>query len=127
MTHGLFRSRYELVERGVDLWKRGYGVLLYDLRRHGLSRAEFSTIGYMGRHDVEAALAYVRARAPGERVVLYGVSMGAAATLLAAAESDGVAAVVADSSFLSLTHTVYHHLAWRRIPVYPRSRRCSCG
>jgi pimeloyl-ACP methyl ester carboxylesterase len=119
MTHGLFRSRYELVKRGCDLWQRGYGVLLYDLRRHGQSKAEFSSIGYAERHDVEGALAYVRTRAPGDRIVLFGVSMGAAATLLAAAETNGVAAVVADSSFLTWSHTVYHHLALGHIPIYP--------
>src|SRR5688500_18312378 len=29
-SHGLFRSRREVLERAVDLWKRGYGALLYD-------------------------------------------------------------------------------------------------
>ena len=119
MTHGLFRSRYELIERGCDLWRLGYGVVLYDLRRHGHSPAEFSTIGFWERRDVEAAARIARERAPGDRIVLFGVSMGAAATLLAAAETEGVAAVVADSSFLSLSHTVSHHLALRRIPTMP--------
>jgi pimeloyl-ACP methyl ester carboxylesterase len=41
---------------------------------------------------------------------LFGVSMGAAAALLAAAEYPEVTTVVADSSFLSLEHTVTHHL-----------------
>ena len=71
MTHGLFRSRYEMLERGLDLWREGYGVLLYDLRRHGASAAEFSTIGYNERHDVAAAFRFVRAREPGNRVVLW--------------------------------------------------------
>ncbi len=119
MTHGLFRSRYELIQRGCDLWKQGYGVLLYDVRRHGKSKGEFATIGYKERHDVEGAVAFVREKAPSDRIVLFGVSMGAAATLLAAAETDGISAVVADSSFLSLKHTVYHHLSLTRIPVYP--------
>jgi pimeloyl-ACP methyl ester carboxylesterase len=119
MTHGLFRSRYELIERGCDLWRLGYGVVLYDLRRHGRSPAEFSTVGFHERRDVAAAARMARERAPGDRIVLFGVSMGAAATLLAAAEIEGVAAVVADSSFLSLSHTVSHHLALKRIPTVP--------
>lgn len=119
MTHGLFRSRFELIERGCDLWRLGFGVVLYDLRRHGSSPAEFSTIGYEERHDVTAAVGVARDRAPGDRIVLFGVSMGAAATLLAAAETEGITAVVADSSFLSLSHTVSHHLARARIPTVP--------
>lgn len=118
LTHGLFRSRYEMLERGLALWRAGYGVLLYDLRRHGRSAAEFSTIGYDERHDVAAAFRFVRGREPEHRVVLMGVSMGAAATLLAASEigDEKLLAVVAESSFLSFTDTVYHHISRLRIP-----------
>ncbi len=114
LTHGLFRSRYEMLARGLELWRAGYGVLLYDLRRHGASSAEFSTIGYDERHDVEAALAFVRHRAPGQRLVLMGVSMGAAATLLAAAEQPNeqdIIGIIAESSFLSFADTVRHHVS----------------
>ncbi|MDQ1591511.1 MAG: hypothetical protein QOG71_2138 [Pyrinomonadaceae bacterium] len=121
LTHGLFRSRYEMLERGLALWREGYGVLLYDLRRHGASAAEFSTIGYDERHDVAAAFAFVRAREPQNRVVLMGVSMGAAATLLAASEiSDGqLLGVVAESSFLSFADTVRHHVRLIGLPTFP--------
>jgi pimeloyl-ACP methyl ester carboxylesterase len=119
MTHGLFRSRYEMLGRGVALWRAGYGVLLYDLRRHGRSAAEFSTVGYDERHDVAAAVRFVRARAPGQPIALLGVSMGAAATLLAAADAAAepdIIAVVAESSFLSFADTVRHHVALIRLP-----------
>jgi predicted MFS family arabinose efflux permease/pimeloyl-ACP methyl ester carboxylesterase len=119
MTHGLFRSRWELLPRAVDFWNRGYAVLVYDMRRHGRSNGEFASLGYDERHDVEAALAFSQTQAPDNRVVLFGVSMGGAATLMAASETGGVAAVVADSSFLSLEHTVDHHLALAGIPTLP--------
>ncbi|HEX8161796.1 MAG TPA: MFS transporter [Pyrinomonadaceae bacterium] len=123
MTHGLFRSRYETMERGLRLWQQGYGVLLYDLRRHGHSSGEFSSIGYYERRDVEAALKFAEAREPQNRVVLFGVSMGAAATLLAAAETQGderVAGVVSESSFLSFADTARHHIKrLTPIPAFP--------
>jgi predicted MFS family arabinose efflux permease/pimeloyl-ACP methyl ester carboxylesterase len=118
LTHGLFRSRYEMLERGLALWREGYDVLLYDLRRHGASAAEFSTIGYDERHDVAAAFRFVQAREPGNRVMLLGVSMGAAATLLAASEmqDEKLLGVVAESSFLSFADTVRHHVSLIKIP-----------
>ncbi|HEX8457416.1 MAG TPA: MFS transporter [Pyrinomonadaceae bacterium] len=121
LTHGLFRSRYEMLERGLALWREGYNVLLYDLRRHGASAAEFSTIGYDERHDVRAAYAFARGRAPEDGVVLMGVSMGAAATLLAASEiaDDKLLAVVAESSFLSFEDTVRHHVRLLGLPAFP--------
>ena len=42
--------------------------------------------------------------------MLYGISMGAAAALLAASERHEVAAVIVDSPFSSLEHTVEHHV-----------------
>ncbi len=121
LTHGLFRSRYEMLERGVGLWREGYGVLLYDLRRHGKSTGEFSSIGYDERRDVEAAYRFVRGRVPDNRIVLMGVSMGAAATLLAASEDadERLLAVVAEASFLSFTDTVRHHVGLAGVPAFP--------
>jgi fermentation-respiration switch protein FrsA (DUF1100 family) len=48
--------------------------------------------------------------------------MGAAAALLAAAETPEVAAVIADSSFLSLDDTIDHHVRlFLRLPAFPIS------
>jgi predicted MFS family arabinose efflux permease/fermentation-respiration switch protein FrsA (DUF1100 family) len=121
LTHGLFRSRYEMLERGVALRRAGYGVLLYDLRRHGASPAEFSTIGYDERHDVAAAYKFVREREPEKRIALLGVSMGAAATLLAASEiqDEKLLCIVAESSFLSFSDTARHHVRLLGLPTFP--------
>jgi pimeloyl-ACP methyl ester carboxylesterase len=108
--HGLFRSRREVLDRAVFFRKLGYDTLVLDFRRHGTSGGERVTLGYQERLDFEGALGFVHERRPGAPVVLYGVSMGAAAALLAARESPDVAAVVADSSFLNIEHTVVHHV-----------------
>lgn len=109
-AHGLFRSRHEVLDRAVFLTKAGFNVLVFDLRRHGESTGERVTLGFKERFDMKAALNVLLERAPGDRVVLLGVSMGAVAALLAAAESEDVSTVVADSSYLSLEHSVTHHL-----------------
>lgn len=108
--HGLFRSRREVLERAVALRRAGFDVLLFDLRRHGDSGGERVTLGYDERLDYLGAIAYLQKRQPEDRIALLGVSMGAAAALLAASESLVVETVIADSSFLSLEHTVTHHL-----------------
>src|SRR5947209_288928 len=85
-THGLFRSRRELLERAVDLWWRGYGALLYDARNHGDSGAARVTLGYDERLDAEAAVRFLRdENHTSDKIVLFGISMGAATALLAAA------------------------------------------
>ena len=120
-VHGLFRSRRELLERAIELWKKGYGGLLIDERNHGESGGERTSLGYHERLDVEAAVKFLReTRRSSDRIILFGVSMGATACLLAAAETPDIAAVISDSAFLSFDHTVDHHVRlFFRLPPFP--------
>ena len=120
-SHGLFRSRRELLARAVDLWKLGYGALLYDSRNHGESGHAKTSLGYFERGDVEGAVKYLKdGPAAQDRIVLLGVSMGAVADLLAAAETPSVAAVISDSAYLSFDDTVAHHIKlFFHIPAFP--------
>jgi pimeloyl-ACP methyl ester carboxylesterase len=43
-AHGLNRSRLEMLERGAESSRRGYGVLLFDFRNHGESGPAYTTI-----------------------------------------------------------------------------------
>src|SRR5262245_5836712 len=81
----------------------GYGVLAFDLRAHGESDGLRYSLGPWERRDLQAALAFVRARgvAPG-RIGLLCHSMGAATCLLTAPEAPEVGAVVSDSSYARL-------------------------
>jgi hypothetical protein len=126
MTHGMFRSRYEMLDRAIELWKLGYGVLLYDLTRHGKSQGEFSSLGFWEFNDVIGAVKFARKQAPENKIVLMGVSMGAAATLRASAtlanspdEAKEIIAVISESSFLSLEDVIYHHCKRAKIPTIP--------
>jgi alpha-beta hydrolase superfamily lysophospholipase len=126
LVHGLNRSRIEMVKKAPFLHRLGWNALLFDLRHHGESGGAATTFGQGEKEDVRAAVAFARSRAPGP-VVLWGVSLGAAACVLAAADDPSVAGVVADSSFRDLPDTVSHHLNlfrsfrwWLRIvPTWP--------
>ncbi|HSQ19397.1 MAG TPA: alpha/beta fold hydrolase [Blastocatellia bacterium] len=119
-SHGLFRSRRELLERAVELMRLGYGALLYDSRNHGASGPARVGLGYNERLDAEAAVRFLReeVRTP-DRIVSFGISMGATAALLAAAETPDVAAVISDSSFLTFQDTVNHHVNLLHLPSFP--------
>src|SRR5262252_5056991 len=119
-VHGLNRSRVELLERAAESSKRGYGVFLFDLRNHGASGRAYTTIGIFESRDVCAASKWVRQKAGGRPQVLWGVSMGASSSILAAKQCPGFAAIVSDSSFLSFRDTVSHHLNLLfRLPSFP--------
>jgi pimeloyl-ACP methyl ester carboxylesterase len=126
LVHGLNRSRIEMVRKVPFLHGLGWNALLFDQRGHGASGGDVRSLGYHEKDDVHAAVAFARGRSA-EPVVVWGVSLGAAAGTLAAAEDPGVAALVSDSSFRSLRDTARHHLqlfrrfAWwlRAVPSWP--------
>lgn len=119
-VHGLNRSRLELLERAADANRRGYGVLLFDLRNHGQSGKAFTTIGVFESRDVCAASAWLRNNASGRPEILWGVSMGASSAILAARQCPGFSAIISDSSFLSFRDTIAHHLTlFFRLPPFP--------
>jgi pimeloyl-ACP methyl ester carboxylesterase len=119
-VHGLNRSRLELLERGADASRRGYGVLLFDLRNHGESGKAYTTIGILESRDVCAASKFVKEKAGSRPQILWGVSMGASSAILAAKQCPGFAAIVSDSSFLSFRETIAHHLGLIfRLPAFP--------
>ena len=128
LVHGLNRSRIEMVKKVPFLHAQGWNALLFDQRAHGESGGTVRSLGYHEKDDVHAAVAYARTRSEAP-VVVWGVSLGAAAGMLAAAEDPKVAAVVSDSSFRSLRDTARHHLqlfrrfAWwlRAVPSWPVS------
>jgi dienelactone hydrolase len=126
MVHGLNRSRIEMVRRVPFVHAAGWNALLLDLRHHGASAGGTTTFGAKEREDVKAAVRLARGRSPGP-VVLWGVSLGGASVVFAAADDPTVAGVICDSSYRSLADTVHHHLQlfrrwrwWLRIvPRWP--------
>jgi pimeloyl-ACP methyl ester carboxylesterase len=108
--HGLHRSRIEMLPMAQFGHSLGYDGLLFDFRNHGQSGGNVTSIGYWERLDVEAAVqdALTREHAP-RPVIVWGVSMGAAAALMAAAEDPQINAVISDSTFLSFDRVIKHH------------------
>jgi pimeloyl-ACP methyl ester carboxylesterase len=97
----------------MALAREGYGALLYDSRSHGASEKAVVSLGFYEKNDVLGAIQFIRRRyqdAGGQpRIVLMGVSMGAVATLEAAAETKDYSALILDSPFSSLKDTVIDH------------------
>ena len=110
VVHG-FGDSLESYDSVADIFRRrGQAVLLLDLRGHGGSAGNVTTLGDHERDDVRAGMARLRAEGlAGEGIVLVGYSLGATACLLAAADVPDVRAVIVESPFDTLRETVAHH------------------
>src|SRR6185369_7667751 len=94
-----------------------YNVLLLDHRGHGDSGGLRTTIGYEERLDVHAAVDVLVERGLGP-VGIFGMSMGAATAILAAAEDERIAAIVADSPYARLRWAVARSAELRGYPTF---------
>src|SRR5205814_2391808 len=88
----------------APLWHSlGYHILAFDLRAHGESDDAYSTAGYFERHDLNQVLNQLGAERPSEtqRLVLFGVSLGAAVALAAVAtrDADDIDAIVCECPY----------------------------
>jgi uncharacterized protein len=127
VAHGVGDSLESFTDFGRSLRQRGHPVLLLDLRGHGGSEGELTTLGGNESHDVRAALDYLKTRPEGRTgAIVMGFSMGAVASLLACADRDDVRALVVEAPYDTYRDTVRHH-AWlfyripRWVPLLPLS------
>jgi pimeloyl-ACP methyl ester carboxylesterase len=105
LLHGLRGDRREMVSRAEFLRARGYSVLLFDFQGHGESRGSLITFGDLESRDVTAAIQYLHHKLPNEQVGVIGVSLGAAAFVLAE-ERPAVAAVVLEQMYPTIQQAV---------------------
>jgi fermentation-respiration switch protein FrsA (DUF1100 family) len=101
MIHGLSNNRSEPFNKAGYLHEAGYNLLVFDLRGHGQSDGNGSTMGFREPEDARAAVAEAHSLDPGS-VALFGYSLGASIAVEEGAVNPGVIAVVEDSGFSSV-------------------------
>jgi fermentation-respiration switch protein FrsA (DUF1100 family) len=106
-VHGMGGNRTQFLDEAAFLQRKKYGVLLLDLRNHGESEGDKTTLGLYETRDIAAAVAFIRQREGADAAVAaFGHSMGAATVLLATAQIPEIEAVIAVSPFTSVEDNV---------------------
>jgi fermentation-respiration switch protein FrsA (DUF1100 family) len=96
-----------------------FSLLLLDLRYFGKSGGRFTTLGLEERHDVQAAVNFLKERGMA-KVGVFGFSLGGAAAILAAAEDTRIEAVATYAVFSHhrrLGHEAYQALGPMKYPL----------
>lgn len=110
MVHGTRTNRADtgvgMLPLEVALAKSGFAILAFDMRGTGLSQADPLSLGYFEQRDVLGAVDFLMAGvlpypALGRPKAIggWGVSMGAATLLMAAAQDKDIRAIVSDSAY----------------------------
>jgi len=99
LIHGYGRDGTFAYDYAEEYLKRGWNVLIPDLRAAGESQGEFITMGALESLDV---LKWLEKIPPDSKIVLHGVSMGAATVMMTAAHNPkNLIAVVEDCGYTS--------------------------
>ncbi|MFO0960633.1 MAG: alpha/beta fold hydrolase [Isosphaeraceae bacterium] len=103
LVHGMRESSEHLADLAVDLHRRGFNVLFFDLRGHGRSDPHRLTMGRRERADLLAALKWARGEGfTPDRIGWLGRSMGGAMLVMEGADNPEIGVVVLDSPYGNL-------------------------
>ncbi|HEY9720440.1 MAG TPA: alpha/beta fold hydrolase [Oscillatoriaceae cyanobacterium] len=102
MLHGHGDSRGMFVREQQILWCHPqYNILAIDLRNHGDSGGNVTTYGYGEGLDALAGVNYLKAQG-NARIAAYGISLGGAAAIRAAALTPDINVVVDDCAYATV-------------------------
>ena len=100
----------------------GFNVLAPDLRALGDSDGEYVGMGWLDRLDILDWIDWILAQDPSAQIVIHGVSMGAATTMMVSGEEtpDAVKAFVEDCGYTSVWDVFSTELSRRfGLPEFP--------
>jgi alpha-beta hydrolase superfamily lysophospholipase len=116
LQHGIHADKSTLVSRARLMSQAGYAVLLFDFQAHGESIGDEITFGFLESRDSQAAVEFVKKRFPGKRVAVIGVSLGAAAAVLAKPPLD-VQALVLEMMYPTIEEATKDRIEIRLGPI----------
>jgi pimeloyl-ACP methyl ester carboxylesterase len=123
LVHGFKSSREEMLPWARFLHDAGYNVLLFDTRACGRSGGATVGLGATEPRDISLAVELARDQFGTTQVAVLGISLGAGAAILAAANDPRISAVVADSAWtdqdLQLSRLSFLPLGPLRVPLPP--------
>src|SRR6266404_7654435 len=109
LLHSVRSNKRAMLPRAQFLSALGFSVFLVDLQAHGASEGERISFGYREAADVHASVEKLRELAPGERIGVLGVSLGAASLLLSDVQPL-LAAVVLESLYPTIEEALENRL-----------------
>lgn len=116
-VHGGGGDRREATRYLRFLHDRGFTVLAFDLRGHGLSDGDGSGLhfGAFEQYDVRGAIDFMGVRGYARQGIIAG-SMGAASAIAASVDQPNVKALVLENTYTTMSEFIPDALGWAGLP-----------
>ena len=121
IVHGYDSEARNMACYAEKFYNMGYSVFMPDQRGFGLSEGNYTTMGYMEQYDIMKWIDYLNSNGA-EKIVLFGVSMGAATVMLTAGNKlpSNVKAVIEDCGYTSVYDEFRYNLKRMfKLPEFP--------
>ncbi len=103
-VHGYVNSAISMVPSCKQFLRFGYNVLMPNLRTHGKSGGKYIGMGWLDRLDLLKWIEYLNKEYGNIKIILYGISMGAATVMMASGEKlpNNVKTIIEDCGYTSV-------------------------
>lgn len=121
-VHGYTDSANFMVGSAKQFLSYGYNVLMPDLRAHGKSDGKYIGMGWLDKDDIMLWIDYLIATYGNIKIILYGISMGAATVMMTSGEKlpSNVRMVIEDCGYTSAWEEFAHELKYLfHMPTFP--------
>ncbi len=121
MIHGWTNVKREMSSYAMEHYKRGFNVLIPDLRGHGDSESKFVTMGWLDRLDIVDWVNSIVEENPKATIMLHGISMGGATTMMTTGEKlpSNVVLAIEDCGFCGVKE-IFTDQAIRKYHIPPK-------
>lgn len=123
IVHGYSSNGLSMASFAENFSAFGYNILLPDLRGHGESQGDYRGMGWHDRLDLIDWINYINDNHGDATIVLFGISMGGAAVMMASGEEalpSNVAAIVEDCGYSSIYEEFRYQLDQMfGLPAFP--------
>lgn len=121
-VHGYTDSGYFMVNAAKKFLDYGYNVLIPDLRAHGKSEGKYIGMGWLDKDDIILWIDYLISTYGNIKIILYGISMGAATVMMTSGEKlpSNVRMVIEDCGYTSVWDEFSYELKYLfHMPTFP--------
>ena len=104
VIHGYCSQGKDMTYYAKQYYNKGYNVLILDLRGHGKSEGDYIGMGWHDRLDIIDWTNYLINKNPNSKIILHGVSMGAATAMMATGENlpNNIKVAIEDCGYSSI-------------------------
>lgn len=101
IVHGYTCEGLQMSSYAENFYNAGFNIIVPDLRSHGLSEGNYIGMGWNDRLDILSWISYIIKENSNSKIVLLGVSMGAATVSMTSGEDlpSNVKAIIADCGY----------------------------